>query len=63
MSDVDQLQANISGAVLQPGNNGFAQALEIDNGGVDLVPSCAVRPRSAEDVARAIGSPPTARYR
>jgi FAD/FMN-containing dehydrogenase len=54
VSDIDRLQANVSGAVLQPGSSGFAQALVIDNGRVDLTPACVVQPRSAEDIAHAI---------
>lgn len=51
MRDAVLLQRTLSGVVLVPGDPGFAQALEIDNGRVRLVPSYVVQPRSPEDVA------------
>lgn len=54
MSDADRLQASLSGAVLTPAAAGFADALEIDNGRVDLVPAYLIQPRSAQDVALAV---------
>lgn len=54
MSAADHLQASLSGAVFEPGDAGFAAALEIDNGRVDLAPAYVVQPRSAQDVARAL---------
>lgn len=54
MSDAAGLQSRLSGAVLVPGDAGFAAALEIDNGRVDLVPAYVVQPRSAHDVALAL---------
>ena len=54
MSAADQLRARLSGVLLVPGDAGFAAALEIDNGRVDLVPAYVVQPRSAEDVALAL---------
>ena len=54
MSAGGELQARLSGTVLGPGDAGFAAALEIDNGRVDLVPAYVVQPRSAQDVALAL---------
>lgn len=54
MSDFDGLAAILSGYLLQPGDTGFAESVQIDNGRVDLIPACVVLPRSAEDVAAAL---------
>ena len=54
MSAGGELQARLSGTALVPGDAGFAAALEIDNGRIDLVPTYVVQPRSAEDVALAL---------
>jgi hypothetical protein len=54
MNAARDLQARLSGAVLESGDAGFAAALEIDNGRVDLVPAYVVQPRSAQDVVLAL---------
>lgn len=54
MSDVGALRGSISGAVLEPDTPGYAAALDIDNGRVDLRPACIVQPRSADDVSLAL---------
>jgi FAD/FMN-containing dehydrogenase len=54
MSDVGALRASISGAVLEADTPGYAGALDIDNGRVDLKPACVVQPRSPNDISLAL---------
>ena len=54
MTDLDTLRARLSGQALRPGDPGFTDALEIDNGRVDLTPLLIVQPRSPADVALAM---------
>jgi FAD binding domain/Berberine and berberine like len=54
VSGIGALRASISGVVLEPGTSGYAAALDIDNGRVDLKPACILQPRSSNDVALAL---------
>ena len=53
--DVDTLREGISGAILMPGDDGFAEATLIWNGMIKRTPGIVVRPASAGDVVTAVG--------
>ncbi len=48
---IDQLRRDLSGTLLQPGDAGYLQAVQIDNGRVERHPTVIVFADSADDVA------------
>lgn len=52
---VGELAATVSGAVLQPGDDGYDDARAVHNGLIDKRPAAIVRCRTTEDVVNAVG--------